>query len=131
MIDDGGIAGRVRTLCPGGVDYALELVGPVTYADSARSLKPGGIVCWAGILANVWDEDAIGELPRDLRAVRYSSHVITAAGYTDTLQGIVRSVESGAYRANVHRVFTLDEIADAHRYMEANHAIGKLVVTVP
>jgi NADPH:quinone reductase-like Zn-dependent oxidoreductase len=131
VIDDGEIADRVRTLCPGGVDYVSEPVGPVTYADSARALRPGGVVSWVGILANVWDEDAIGDLPRGIRTVRYSSHVVTADGYTDTLQEIVRGVESGAYRANVHRVFTLDEIVEAHRCMEANHAVGKLVVVVP
>jgi len=28
----------------------------------------------------------------------------------------------------VDRVFTLDQIAEAHRYMEANQAVGKVVI---
>jgi NADPH:quinone reductase-like Zn-dependent oxidoreductase len=37
-------------------------------------------------------------------------------------------VQSGRYRANLDRTFAFREIADAHRYMEANRATGKLVV---
>jgi NADPH:quinone reductase-like Zn-dependent oxidoreductase len=44
------------------------------------------------------------------------------------LQRVVREVEAGVYRPNVDRVFGLDDIVAAHRYMEDNQAAGKLVV---
>jgi NADPH:quinone reductase-like Zn-dependent oxidoreductase len=44
------------------------------------------------------------------------------------LQRIVREVEAGVYRPNVDRVFGLDDIVAAHRYMENNEGAGKLVV---
>ncbi|MER7278381.1 zinc-binding dehydrogenase [Dactylosporangium sp. NPDC000244] len=44
------------------------------------------------------------------------------------LERIVRNVEAGAYRPNVDRVFGLDDIATAHRYMEENRAAGKVVM---
>jgi NADPH:quinone reductase-like Zn-dependent oxidoreductase len=47
------------------------------------------------------------------------------------MQDIVRAVEQGRYRANVDRTFPLDEIADAHRYMEDNRASGKVVGLPP
>jgi len=37
-------------------------------------------------------------------------------------------VGSGAYRAKPARVFAFEEIADAHRVMEANQVGGKLVI---
>jgi NADPH:quinone reductase-like Zn-dependent oxidoreductase len=44
------------------------------------------------------------------------------------LQRIVHAVEAGVYRPNIDRVFGLDDIAAAHRYMEDDQATGKLVV---
>ena len=46
----------------------------------------------------------------------------TSSGASSTL------VEAGRYRVNIDRTFEIDEIGDAHRYMEANRAVGKLVV---
>ena len=45
--------------------------------------------------------------------------------------GPSHAVEVGRYRVNIDRTFELDEIADAHRYMEANRGFGKLVVMTP
>ena len=61
----------------------------------------------------------------------YSSNVINRASYGQVLQDIVHAVEEGRYRVNIDRTFELDEIRDAHRYMEANRAVGKLVVLTP
>lgn len=58
----------------------------------------------------------------------YDSETITAATSADALQHIVDGVAAGRYRVNVDRVFALDEIVAAHRYMEENRATGKLVV---
>jgi NADPH:quinone reductase-like Zn-dependent oxidoreductase len=38
-------------------------------------------------------------------------------------------LRSGAFRPVVDRTFTLDEIVEAHRYLEANTHTGKVVVT--
>src|SRR6266852_2376651 len=53
---------------------------------------------------------------------------LTEANGTAALQGIVDGVAAGRYRAAQHRVFQLDEIVAAHRYMEENRGTGKLVV---
>jgi NADPH:quinone reductase len=44
-------------------------------------------------------------------------------------QEIVAKAEAGVYQAKPARVFPFEEIADAHRVMEASQAEGKLVVT--
>ena len=44
------------------------------------------------------------------------------------LARVVGKVEAGVYRPNLHRVFALDDIAAAHRYMEDNQATGKVVM---
>jgi NADPH:quinone reductase-like Zn-dependent oxidoreductase len=39
-------------------------------------------------------------------------------------------VEAGDFKPRIDRTFPLAEIAEAHRYMERNEQIGKIVVTV-
>lgn len=43
---------------------------------------------------------------------------------------VYKGIESGQLSPRIDRTFTLSEIVDAHRYMEQNQQIGKIVVTV-
>jgi NADPH:quinone reductase-like Zn-dependent oxidoreductase len=45
-------------------------------------------------------------------------------------QYVFDHVESGKFKPRIDRVFPFAKIADAHRYMESNEQIGKIVVTV-
>jgi NADPH:quinone reductase len=40
-------------------------------------------------------------------------------------------LENGAFKPRIDHVFPFEKIVDAHRYMESNVQIGKIVVTVP
>jgi NADPH2:quinone reductase len=44
------------------------------------------------------------------------------------LQSIAEKVAAGRYMAKPSRVFRFEDIREAHRVMEANAAIGKIVV---
>jgi NADPH:quinone reductase-like Zn-dependent oxidoreductase len=130
IIDDGHVAARVREIVPGGADALLELVGPATMADSFAALRNGARACLTGYLAEGWEEVARvrAEAARlGIALVQFGSNVIARASYADTFQTIVAGVESGRFRVNLDRAFPLDEIADAHRYMEQNRAAGKVV----
>lgn len=61
----------------------------------------------------------------------YSSTAINRPSYGRVFQAIVHAVEEGRYRVIIDRTFTINEIAAPHRYMEANRAVGKLVVLTP
>lgn len=43
---------------------------------------------------------------------------------------VVPAIESGAVRPVIDRRFRLDDIADAHRHMEANANVGKILVDI-
>lgn len=43
---------------------------------------------------------------------------------------IEEGLEKGTLKPVIDKVFTLDEIVDAHRYLEASQQIGKIIVTV-
>jgi hypothetical protein len=43
---------------------------------------------------------------------------------------VTKGLQSGALKPVIDRTFTLDEMADAHRYLEQSGHFGKIVVTV-
>ncbi len=133
LIDDGQIASAVRAIAPAGVAYVLELVGTATLLDSLEAAAASGIVCMTGILGNAWVIDQFAPMdaiPPGVKLTTYKSDTVTAARASEAFQSAVRGVESGRYHANLDRVFALDEIQEAHRYMEDNRATGKLVVAL-
>ena len=133
VIDDGAVAAQVRQIAPGGVTGLYELVGAAALLDSLQAVGAGGRACVAGYLQDEWDLDpARAEAARlGVPLAVYGSNVINRASYGRVFQDIVDAVEAGRYRVNLDRTFTMSEIADAHRYMEANRAVGKLVVLTP
>ena len=45
-------------------------------------------------------------------------------------QYVFDHVKADSFKPRIDRVFPLAEIVEAHRYMESNEQIGKIVVTV-
>lgn len=133
LIDDGAVAAQVREITPGGVLGLYELVGADALLDSLHAVADGGRACIAGYLEDEWELAPAQIKAQDLGVplAVYSSNVINRASYGQVLQDVIHAVEEGRYRVNIDRTFELDEIRDAHRYMEANRAVGKLVVLTP
>ncbi len=130
VIDDGHVADRLRSILPEGVDAALELVGTPTLPDTLAATRVHGTVCFTGMLSNQWIVEEfypIGYLPT---GVRLTAHGGDASDLpADVLQGFLDAAAAGSITVPVDRVFELDEIQEAHRYMEEGLASGKLVVT--
>src|SRR5205814_282948 len=131
LVDDGGsLAASVHEIWPGGPDYVLDLIGASTAADSLRLVRRGGTVCVAGSLSG-WvlpDFEPIAMIPSGTRLTAFHSDNLKGSAGTTMLQRVVREVEADVYRPNVDRIFGLDDIVAAHRYMENNQAAGKLVM---
>jgi NADPH:quinone reductase-like Zn-dependent oxidoreductase len=113
---------------PDGPDYILDLVGARTVQDSLRRVRRGGTVCVAGSLSGwtVAEFEPIAMIPSGTRLTAF--HSDDAKGATATLQRVVDQVETDVYRPTIDRVFGLDEIVAAHRYMEGDNATGKVVM---
>jgi NADPH:quinone reductase-like Zn-dependent oxidoreductase len=125
------IATQVREIRPDGPDYVLDLVGANTVVDSLHLVAGGGTVCATGMLSGIWtipNFEPVAMIPSGTRLTSFHSDDLQGAAGAPALQEIVDGVAQGVYRANVDRVFRLDEIVEAHRYMEANRATGKVVV---
>jgi NADPH:quinone reductase-like Zn-dependent oxidoreductase len=133
IVDDGDLPAAVRAVWPDGADAVLDLVGGPAVVESLRVTRRGGVVCNTGILGGAWiipGFEPLEDIPSGVKLTTFVSSTVTAAEGGPALQRIADDVAGGRYDANVDRVFTLDEIVDAHRYMEGNRATGKLVVVV-
>ncbi|MCD7101159.1 zinc-binding alcohol dehydrogenase family protein [Pseudoclavibacter sp. 13-3] len=129
LIDDGAVAPQVRSVLPEGVDAALELVGTPTLPDTLRATRVHGVVCFTGMLSNQWtvkDFYPIDYIPRGVRLTAYSGDAGDLP--VDVLQQYLDDVEAGRTVVPIDRVFSLDQIREAHALMESGQAHGKLVV---
>lgn len=137
LIDDGEIAGKVRVTHPDGVDAVLELVGNSVLRDSLKAVRPTGGVCMVGFLGGlepIADFDPLSDLPSGVRLTTFASAFVLGDAHFPTtgvpLQEIVDKAGRGVFQAKPARVFTFDQIVDAHRLIEAGDADGKLVVEI-
>ena len=134
VIDTGAIAGEVRELVPGGVDRVLDLVGNSVLRDSLQAARVGGRVCQAGFLGGlgpVVDFLPAFDMPSGVQFSFFGSFEVGTVAYPISaipFQEIIAKAEAGVYQAKPARVFGFEEIADAHRVMDAGQAGGKLVV---
>lgn len=129
LVDDGDLAKQVHELVPGGVDTALELVGTPTLPDTLRSTRVHGVVCFTGMLSNVWtvrDFYPIDYIPRGVRLTSYGGDAGDLPA--QVLQDFLDAVAAGDAVVPIDHVYAFEEIAEAHTAMDAGQASGKLVV---
>jgi len=129
FIDTGVIAEQVKEVFPSGVDKVLELIGTTTLADSLHCAKQRGIVCMTGMVGNKWWFDNFSPMEMIPTAVCLTAYDGGPGDFMLTLLAeLVEQVAAGTLRVQIGRIFRLDEIVEAHRYMEENRAGGKIVV---
>lgn len=129
-------AAKVRELSAGrgGADVCLELVGGNYVPESLDALAEKGRLVLVGLLAGRLAELDLGVvLRRRLRLfgtmlrARPLEEKILAAQLLD--RRLAPLFASGTLKPVIDRVMTLDQAAEAHRYMAANEGFGKVVLT--
>ncbi len=132
VVLDGGLVGdQVRKIYPNGVHKVLELIGTVTLKDSLQCIGKKGVVCMTGILGNEWDMKNFTPMEDIPSLGRLTVYGGDAENLTNAdLQNFIDLVESGSIKLKIDTVFKLDQLPEAHRYMENNRAKGKLVVAI-
>jgi NADPH:quinone reductase-like Zn-dependent oxidoreductase len=106
-----------------GVDIVFEHVGPATWQESLKSLKPGGTVVTCGATTG-------REAQIDLNFLysRQQSYLGSFMGNMADLYEVLGHVFAGRLKPVVDRTFPLSEAADAHRYLESSEMFGKVVL---
>jgi NADPH:quinone reductase-like Zn-dependent oxidoreductase len=118
------------------VDAVLDLVGNSTILDSLNMLRRDGTAClagWLGGLEPLGDFNPLLRMPSGVNWSFFGSFNFGNPGFplSDVpLQDIAAQVAAGQLEAAPSRVFSFDEIHEAHRTMEAGGARGKMVVII-
>jgi NADPH:quinone reductase-like Zn-dependent oxidoreductase len=106
-----------------GVDIVLEHVGPATFDESIRSLKPAGTLVTCGATTGP-------QVGFDLRFL-FSRQLSILGSYMGTmgeLHEVLKHVFSGKLKPVVDRTFPLKEARAAHEYVEKSAMFGKIVL---
>ncbi|MFJ2239095.1 zinc-dependent alcohol dehydrogenase family protein [Streptomyces sp. NPDC087859] len=128
------VVGRVLELTAGrGAEFVFDAVAGPGVVDLARVVAPGGTLFLYGALSGRptpypgfdlgmpalnMRTYTLPETTRDPERLRRAEAFVTAG------------LRTGVFAPVVDRLFALEEIAEAHRYMEAGSQVGKIVVTV-
>ena len=124
IIDYGHISKQILPIRPNKI---LELVGPKTLHDSLQTVSKPGYVCNTGILGNqftVEHFDPIKYIPNGVFLTGFFSNYPTQTAIDNMMELIIKS----GIRPLYNKVFTLDEIAEAHKLLELGGAGGKIIL---
>ncbi|MFQ5690057.1 MAG: NAD(P)H-quinone oxidoreductase [Gemmatimonadota bacterium] len=118
-----------------GVDVILDTVGAAFWDRNLASLAPLGRLVLVGLMGGRRTEADLGELMRQRLTVvgtvlRSRSRAEKASLTEEFARRFLPLFETGELRPVVDRAFPLRRAADAHRYMETNRNLGKLVLEV-
>src|SRR4029078_11337987 len=106
-------------------DVIFDAVGKHSFRRCKGSLKDGGAYLptdgWANLALwllhkKVGDKKVVADFPPRLRK--------------DDIVFLKGLIESGGYSPVIDRVYPLDEVADAHRYVDTQQKVGNVVLTV-
>jgi NADPH:quinone reductase-like Zn-dependent oxidoreductase len=129
FIDTGVIAVQVKEVCSGGVDKVLELVGATTLLDSLQCARARGIVCMTGMVSDKSILEAFSPMDAIPTSVCLTAYAGDEEDFVMTpLNELIDEIAAGKLHVSIGKTFTLDDIVEAHRAMEANAAEGKIVV---
>ena len=128
------LAAEVMRITGGaGARIAFDPVGGPTFAKIADAMAPRGIILFYGGLAN-----APTTLPRAMLRKGLTVRGYTLFEFTNrphrlhrAWKAVSHGLASGKLHPVIARTFPFDQVADAHRFMESNEQVGKIVITVP
>jgi NADPH:quinone reductase-like Zn-dependent oxidoreductase len=105
-------------------DIILDAVGTTTFAQCQGALKPNGsylntVLVGAAMQARWY-------------ALTTDKHIIggTAVPRTEALVFLKELSEAGRLKPVIDRCYPLEQMAEAHRYVEGGHKQGNVVITV-
>ena len=133
---------------PGGFDVVFDGIGEDGYRRSIRALKPGGRLCFYGYSSGVQQRQSmrtisawmarvylwrrlLSWLPGGKRLRLYSINAMRArrlAWFRADLEHLFDLLETGTIRPRVAERICFEEVAEAHRRLEAGGLEGKLVL---
>jgi NADPH:quinone reductase-like Zn-dependent oxidoreductase len=108
-----------------GVDAVVDSVGAPTWPDSIQSLAPGGRLLICGATGGDRSDFSIRELYQSHRQILGAPF----GGWND-FRDVVTFLERTGIRPLLHAVLPMEEAAEAHRVLEDQEHVGKVVLEI-
>ena len=119
-----------------GVDVIEDFIGATYWDDNLKSLAIGGRLVLVGFMGGTKAQTNLGLIL--MKRLRIFGSVLRSRPLMDKIDITRRFqadwlplLEAGRIKPIIDRRFSLHEAADAHRYMEANKNVGKIILDVP
>lgn len=106
-------------------DVIFDILGRTSFARCKQSLTPDGVLLFASFKGR-----ALFDMLRSSLLSRQKVICALADEKVDSLLLVKDLVEAGKIKALVDRRFPLEQTAEAHRYLEAGHRQGNVVITI-
>ena len=106
-------------------DLIFDILGKGSFSKFKSSLKPNGVLLFASF--------KMKQLAQMLWTALAGSRKVICAfapGSAEDLMTIKELIEAGKIKASIDRRFPLEQIAEAHRYVEQGRKKGNVVITV-
>jgi len=128
-------AARVKELTGGaGVDVVMDAVGADTFEGSLDSLKPLGMMISFGNASGAVPPFSVGLLAQkgSLKITRPTLFTHTADGPTcqQMASELFEKVVAGDVKIRIDQRFPLQDVAEAHRALEARQTTGSTILTL-
>ena len=105
-------------------DVIFDVIGKLSFSRSNKALKPDGTYLLANpasqMLAGLWTQ----------MTSKRKVIMQTASGTIGDLNYLRRLIEEGKIRTVIDRTYPLEEIVEAHRYVDTGAKQGNVVITV-
>jgi NADPH:quinone reductase-like Zn-dependent oxidoreductase len=128
------LAARVNEITAGkGVRIVFDPVaGKGIEALAAATASNGVIFIYGALSLEPTPFPLFSALAKHLTIKGYTLFEVVSdpALFAKAKQYVFEHLSSGAFKPRIDRTFPLAQIVEAHRYMESNAQIGKIVVTV-
>jgi NADPH:quinone reductase-like Zn-dependent oxidoreductase len=133
VTDEEDLVGRVNEITSGkGARIVFDPIGGALLESLAAATAPSGIIFEYGALASEpTPYPLFTALAKGLTIRAYTLFELTRDPvFPKAKQYILDHLASGAFKPLINKTFPFAEIVEAHRYMESNAQVGKIVITL-
>ena len=108
-------------------DKILELVGPSTIKDSFDHIAPGGIICVTGLLGGQWELEGFNPI-EEIKNNSFMTTFHSAQVNQELMDELFDYIDRYQVDVSPRRAFSLEEVPEAHAYIEGKTGFGKVVI---